>query len=75
LCTPRGSGGVGYLLKGRIIDVADFVDAAGRVAAGGTGLDPEVVAQLLARRRAPGPLEDLTSPTPRVSADAAQRPQ
>jgi DNA-binding NarL/FixJ family response regulator len=36
------------------------VDAARRVAAGGTGLDPEVVAQLLARRRAPGPLEDLT---------------
>ena len=54
-----GQGGVGYLLKDRIMDVADFVDAVRRVATGGTALDPEVVAQLFARRRG-GPLERLT---------------
>jgi DNA-binding NarL/FixJ family response regulator len=52
-------GGVGYLLKDRIMDVADFVDAVRRVAQGGTALDPEVVAQLFSRRRR-GPLERLT---------------
>jgi DNA-binding NarL/FixJ family response regulator len=41
---------VGYLLKDRVGDVAEFVDALRRVAAGGTALDPEVVAQLLLRR-------------------------
>ena len=41
------AGGVGYLLKDRILDVADFVDAVRRVGTGGTALDPEVVAQLL----------------------------
>jgi DNA-binding NarL/FixJ family response regulator len=50
---------VGYLLKERVADVADFVDAVHRVAGGGTVLDPEVVAQLLARRRS-GPLDTLT---------------
>jgi DNA-binding NarL/FixJ family response regulator len=55
-----GRGGVGYLLKDRIMDVADFVDAVRRVAAGGTALDPEVVAQLFSRRRRHGPLEELT---------------
>jgi DNA-binding NarL/FixJ family response regulator len=50
---------VGYLLKERVADVADFVDAVHRVASGGTVLDPEVVAQLLARRRS-GPLDSLT---------------
>jgi len=53
------SQGVGYLLKERVADVADFVDACRRVATGGTVLDPEVVAQLLARRRR-GPFDDLT---------------
>ena len=53
------SQGVGYLLKERVADVADFVDACQRVAGGGTVLDPEVVAQLLARRRR-GPFDDLT---------------
>jgi DNA-binding NarL/FixJ family response regulator len=43
--------GVGYLLKQRVADVRDFLDALERVAAGGTALDPEVVAQLLARAR------------------------
>ena len=54
-----GSGGVGYLLKDRIMDVTEFVDAVRRVAEGGTALDPEVVAQLFSRRRQ-GPLERLT---------------
>jgi DNA-binding NarL/FixJ family response regulator len=52
-------GGVGYLLKDRIMDVAEFVDAVRRVARGGTSLDPEVVAQLFSRGRR-GPLERLT---------------
>jgi len=52
-------GGVGYLLKDRIMDVAEFVDAVQRVAQGGTALDPEVVAQLFSARRR-GPLERLT---------------
>ena len=50
---------VGYLLKDRVAQVADFLDALRRVAAGGTALDPEVVAQLLVRRRA-DPLDRLT---------------
>ncbi len=55
-----GSGGVGYLLKERVGKVADFLDALNRVAAGGTAMDPEVVAQLLVRRRADDPLHRLT---------------
>ena len=55
-----GRGGVGYLLKDRVADVGDFVDAVRRVAAGGTAMDPEVVAELVARRRGAGPLEELT---------------
>ncbi|HEY7136919.1 MAG TPA: response regulator transcription factor [Acidimicrobiia bacterium] len=50
---------VGYLLKDRVADVADFVEAVRRVGAGGTALDPEVVGQLIARRRR-DPLERLT---------------
>jgi DNA-binding NarL/FixJ family response regulator len=50
---------VGYLLKDRVAHVNDFLDAVRRVAAGGTALDPEVVAQLLARRRV-DPLSRLT---------------
>ncbi len=53
------AGGVGYLLKDRILDVADFVEAVRRVASGGTALDPEVVAQLLGGRGAK-PLASLT---------------
>jgi DNA-binding NarL/FixJ family response regulator len=49
--------GVGYLLKDRVADLTDFLEALDRVAAGGSALDPEVVAQLLARSRHPlGPL-------------------
>ena len=55
-----GRGGLGYLLKDRIMDVDDFVAAVRRVAAGGAALDPEVVAQLLSRRRADSPLDALT---------------
>lgn len=55
-----GAGGVGYLLKERVGKVADFLDALHRVAAGGTALDPEVVTQLLLRRRADDPLQRLT---------------
>jgi len=56
-----GRGGVGYLLKDRVMNVDDFVDAVRRVAEGGTALDPEVVAQLFTRRRRPdSPLGRLT---------------
>jgi DNA-binding NarL/FixJ family response regulator len=51
--------GVGYLLKDRVAHVSDFLDALRRVAAGGTALDPEVVAQLLVRRR-DNPMDRLT---------------
>jgi DNA-binding NarL/FixJ family response regulator len=50
---------VGYLLKDRVADVTEFIDALRRVAAGGTALDPEVVAQILLRRGA-DPLATLT---------------
>jgi DNA-binding NarL/FixJ family response regulator len=53
------SSGVGYLLKQRVADVRDFLDALERVAHGGTALDPEVVAQLLARARR-HPHDELT---------------
>ncbi|MET9962701.1 response regulator transcription factor [Streptomyces sp. NPDC006326] len=54
-------GGIGYLLKQRVADVEEFIDALKRVAAGGTALDPQVVAQLLLRRSAAiDPLERLT---------------
>jgi DNA-binding NarL/FixJ family response regulator len=59
LLADRG-GGIGYLLKDRIMHVAEFLEAVRRVAGGGTALDPEVVAQLFARRRSDGPLERLT---------------
>lgn len=56
-----GRGGVGYLLKDRVADVRDFVESVRRVAGGGTAMDPEVVAQLLARRRPEeDPLQELT---------------
>lgn len=59
LLADRG-GGIGYLLKDRIMHVADFLEAVRRVAAGGTALDPDVVAQLFSRRRQDGPLARLT---------------
>ena len=54
------AGGIGYLLKDRIMHVADFIEAVRRVGDGGTALDPEVVAQLFSRRRHDEPLERLT---------------
>jgi DNA-binding NarL/FixJ family response regulator len=57
-----GAAGVGYLLKDRVVDVEEFVDALSRVAAGGTALDPQVVTQMLkVSRRADG----LAALTPR----------
>jgi DNA-binding NarL/FixJ family response regulator len=53
--------GVGYLLKDRVADVGEFLGAVRRVGEGGTALDPEVVAQLLARSRRRDPLERLTA--------------
>jgi DNA-binding NarL/FixJ family response regulator len=53
-------GGVGYLLKDRVAAVAEFLDALDRVASGGMVLDPEVVSQLLVRRRRDDPLKELT---------------
>jgi DNA-binding NarL/FixJ family response regulator len=55
-----GAEGIGYLLKERVADVAEFTDAVRRVAAGGTVIDPEVIAQLLGRRRRGDRLEALT---------------
>ncbi|MFI5255471.1 MAG: response regulator transcription factor, partial [Candidatus Limnocylindrales bacterium] len=55
-----GAGGVGYLLKDRVADVREFMDALRRVAAGGTALDPEVVAQLMVRRRSDDRVTTLT---------------
>jgi DNA-binding NarL/FixJ family response regulator len=52
--------GVGYLLKERVGDVEAFVQAVARVAAGGSALDPEVVARMLGRRRSSGPLDTLS---------------
>jgi DNA-binding NarL/FixJ family response regulator len=55
-----GRGGVGYLLKDRVADVREFVDAVRRVAEGGTAMDPEAVAQLLGGRAEDSVLDDLT---------------
>jgi DNA-binding NarL/FixJ family response regulator len=52
--------GVGYLLKERVGDVDAFIDAVGRVAAGGSALDPEVVSRMLGRRSRQSPLAQLT---------------
>jgi DNA-binding NarL/FixJ family response regulator len=55
-----GSGGVGYLLKDRVSNTDQFIDALRRVAAGGTAMDPEVIAKLLARNARDEPLARLT---------------
>jgi DNA-binding NarL/FixJ family response regulator len=52
--------GVGYLLKERVGDVDAFIDAVGRVASGGSALDPEVVSRMLGRRSQQSPLAELT---------------
>jgi DNA-binding NarL/FixJ family response regulator len=55
-----GAEGVGYLLKERVADLERLTEAVDRVAAGGSVLDPEVVAQMLGRSREEGPLDSLT---------------
>ncbi|MFG1790313.1 response regulator transcription factor [Nocardia altamirensis] len=55
-----GASGVGYLLKDRVADVGDFIDALHRVATGGTALDPEVVSQLMGASRQQDSLARLT---------------
>jgi DNA-binding NarL/FixJ family response regulator len=52
--------GIGYLLKDRVADVSDFVDALVRVASGGTALDPEVVTQLLGASKRTGSISSLS---------------
>ena len=52
--------GFGYLLKDRVLEIDDFLDAVRRVARGGTAIDPDVIAQLVGRRRPDDPLQDLT---------------
>ena len=52
--------GTGYLLKDRISDVSEFVDAVRRVAAGGSAIDPQIVSTLLSRQRSDDPLDELT---------------
>jgi len=59
--SPGGAAGVGYLLKDRVADVDEFVEALSRVAAGGTALDPEVVTQMIGARRRDDGLGTLTS--------------
>jgi hypothetical protein len=55
-----GSGGIGYLLKDRVLNGAEFADAVRRVAAGGTAMDPEVVARLLTSNSADGAVAALS---------------
>ncbi|MGH9090174.1 MAG: response regulator transcription factor [Acidimicrobiales bacterium] len=57
---PRGAAGIGYLLKDRVGNVADFTDALTRVAGGGTALDPEVIAELIGASSRSRALDSLT---------------
>ena len=67
-----GAEGLGYLLKDRITDGDSFVDAVRRVAAGDAALDPEVVAHLLGRPRADGPLDELNERERTVLGEMAE---
>ena len=60
LLGPSGRAGVGYLLKDRVGDIADFASVVVRVAAGETVIDPDVIRQLLTRQRTTDPLDRLT---------------
>ena len=64
--------GIGYLLKDRVVDVAEFIDAVRRVAAGGRAIDPEVVRQLLGRSSRTTELERLTAREQEVLALMAE---
>ncbi|MEU9749787.1 MULTISPECIES: response regulator transcription factor [Streptomyces] len=55
-----GNGGIGYLLKDRVFDADQFIDAVRRVAGGGTAMDPQVIQQLLSRRTQDKPIGQLT---------------
>jgi DNA-binding NarL/FixJ family response regulator len=66
------AGGVGYLLKDRVGDIPEFMDALRRVARGGTALDPEVVSQLMSRSRGDDPLAALTPREREVLAAMAE---
>ncbi|MET9557007.1 response regulator transcription factor [Streptomyces sp. NPDC006645] len=55
-----GNGGIGYLLKDRVFDADQFIDAVRRVAGGGTAMDPQVIQQLLSRRAQDKPIGQLT---------------
>jgi DNA-binding NarL/FixJ family response regulator len=66
------AGGVGYLLKDRVGDIPEFMDALRRVARGGTALDPEVVGQLMVRNRRDDPLAALTPREREVLAAMAE---
>ncbi|MEK8142744.1 response regulator transcription factor [Streptomyces sp. M10(2022)] len=55
-----GTGGIGYLLKDRVFDAEQFIDAVRRVAGGGTAMDPQVISQLLSRRAQDKPIGALT---------------
>ena len=57
----ESAAGVGYLLKDRVLEPGGFAEAVRQVARGGSALDPEVVAQMLERRRRGGPLDDLSA--------------
>jgi DNA-binding NarL/FixJ family response regulator len=67
-----GASGVGYLLKDRVTDVKEVVDAVQRVAAGGSVIDPEVVAQLVSRRRTHDPIQELSERERQVLALMAE---
>lgn len=67
-----GTAGLGYLLKERVADVREFVEAAERVGSGGTVLDPEVVKQILARSRRQEPLKLLSAREQEVLSYMAQ---
>ncbi|MFT4218417.1 MAG: response regulator transcription factor [Micropruina sp.] len=67
-----GARGLGYLLKDKVADLAEFSDALARVASGGTALDPDVVSQLVARSRHAGALSRLTPRERDVLAGMAQ---
>lgn len=67
-----GARGLGYLLKDKVADLAEFSEALARVASGGTALDPDVVSQLVARSRHTGALSRLTPREREVLASMAQ---
>lgn len=67
-----GSGGTGYLLKDRVHDGAELIDALGRVSAGGTAVDPEIVSVLLRRRTGSSALDSLTEREVQVLSHMAQ---